>query len=94
VGPLPAFSDLRRATFEFAGARVDELKVWTHRMTPEGRSEGLFATVELARDGARVEFTAKPPGSTQIMRIYDPLRSVQVVFVNSPHLETNGHGAG
>jgi hypothetical protein len=46
-GNVDAFPSLQRATFERAqvpeGATVRELKVWAHRVTPDGESNALAA---------------------------------------------------
>jgi hypothetical protein len=49
-GPL-RLAGLRRATFSLADHAARELKVWVHRVTPEGDSVGLPASVELANGG-------------------------------------------
>jgi hypothetical protein len=43
------FAGLRRATFTIAGQAARELKVWVHRVTPDGESIGLPATVQVGR---------------------------------------------
>src|SRR5437762_3344298 len=48
---IPAFGALRRATFQLATGPARELKVWAHRVTPGGASEGLPALLELQGDG-------------------------------------------
>jgi hypothetical protein len=47
AGEIPTFSALRRATIELPEARVRDLKVWVHRVTLEGISEGLAAELEV-----------------------------------------------
>jgi amino acid permease len=54
VGEIPDLASLRRAFFEprpDASRRADELKVWAHRVTPEGESESLPAQARLRSDG-------------------------------------------
>jgi hypothetical protein len=46
------FAGLRRATFTIAGQAARELKVWVHRVTPDGESIGLPATVQVGRSEA------------------------------------------
>ncbi|MGH9369449.1 MAG: hypothetical protein ACRD3M_17480 [Thermoanaerobaculia bacterium] len=41
TGEIPAFSSLRDATFHVPATPAKELKVWAHRVTPSGDSEGL-----------------------------------------------------
>ena len=47
AGEIPAFSSLRRATFQLPTTSSRELKVWAHKVTPEGDSEGLPALLEV-----------------------------------------------
>jgi hypothetical protein len=50
VGEIPDFASLRRAVFEprpDESGRPDAVKVWAHRVTPEGESEALPAQVRL-----------------------------------------------
>jgi hypothetical protein len=56
-GEIASFESLRRALFDVRrdGATApDEVKVWAHRVTPEGESESLPATA-LVRSRARTE---------------------------------------
>lgn len=46
-GALPTLSTLRFASFHLPKTAARELKVWVHRVTPEGGSEGLPAIVEV-----------------------------------------------
>ncbi|HZG42516.1 MAG TPA: hypothetical protein VEY93_06105, partial [Longimicrobium sp.] len=46
-GEVPAFSTLQSAEFGLPAVRARELKVWVHRVTPEGDSEALPALVEM-----------------------------------------------
>jgi amino acid permease len=59
AGEIPAFDSLRRAVFELRSDDApppDEVKVWVHRVTPEGESESLPATA-LVRAGRHVDAT-------------------------------------
>jgi hypothetical protein len=51
TGEIPEFGALRRATFQLPAGPARELKVWAHRATPEGASEGLPALLEVQGDG-------------------------------------------
>jgi hypothetical protein len=46
-GDVPALSSLRGLTFTLPPTRARELKIWTHRVTPDGDSEPLPALVEV-----------------------------------------------
>jgi hypothetical protein len=54
VGEIPDFASVHRAFFEPRlndSRRPDELKVWAHRVTPEGESESLPAQARLRSGG-------------------------------------------
>jgi amino acid permease len=64
-GVIPEFPNLCAAKFHVPGTRAQELRVWLHRVTPEGQSEHLPALVyvssgeeirEFRVDGARKQF--------------------------------------
>jgi hypothetical protein len=64
-GTIPDFHDLRSATFHLLGIEAQELRVWLHRVTPQGQSEHLPALVKVSSgkdtrefhvDGARNQF--------------------------------------
>jgi hypothetical protein len=46
-GAVPMLSTLRYVIFHLPKTSARELKVWVHRVTPEGGSEGLSAVVEV-----------------------------------------------
>jgi hypothetical protein len=45
-GELPTFNKLRAITFHLPAMKARELKVWAHKVTPDGNSEALTALVE------------------------------------------------
>jgi hypothetical protein len=46
-GELAAFGSIQSVTLDLPATSARELKVWAHRITPEGNSEGLSASVEV-----------------------------------------------
>jgi amino acid permease len=50
-GEVPSLASLRSATFQLPARAADQLKVWAHRLTPEGGSEGLAAQLEVRNGG-------------------------------------------
>jgi hypothetical protein len=59
AGDIPALDTLQRAVFELRRdrePRPDEVKVWVHRVTPEGETESLPATAR-TRVGGQAEAT-------------------------------------
>jgi hypothetical protein len=65
-GEVPSFESLRAATFQLPASSADQLKVWAHRLTPEGGSEGLPAQV-LVRDGAATREVGAVQFSGQVL---------------------------
>jgi hypothetical protein len=65
-GEIPAFSSLRRATFQTErGAGV--LKVWAHRITPEGNSEGLAGLLRVRLGNETRQFDLKLSGGQVVL---------------------------
>jgi amino acid permease len=50
-GEVPDFDELRQVTFDLPTIVAHDLKIWAHRVTPDGLSESLHATAEV-RSGA------------------------------------------
>jgi hypothetical protein len=48
IGVIPEFSTLNSLTVHLPGTKARELKVWLHRVTPEGYSEQLPALVKVS----------------------------------------------
>ena len=59
AGAIPAFSSLRRATFQLPTTSSRELKVWAHKITPEGDSESLPALLGVHCGGETKQFDLK-----------------------------------
>jgi Tryptophan/tyrosine permease family len=62
AGEISAFSSLRQATFgpgKNAGATTAQLKVWAHKVTPEGDSEGIAGLLYVHQDGETRQFDLK-----------------------------------
>jgi hypothetical protein len=54
-GAIPAFDRLNRVVAQLPANSARELKVWAHRVSPEGRSESLPAAVEVGCAGETVQ---------------------------------------
>jgi hypothetical protein len=66
-GEIPMMSKLRHATFHLPATSARELKVWAHRVTPDGVSESLPALVEVRRGGEIKQFDLKLSGGQVIL---------------------------
>ncbi len=51
-GEIAGFTRLREVVFDLPATRARELKVWVHRVTPDGNTEGLAAHVAVECQGA------------------------------------------
>jgi amino acid permease len=54
-GQIARFSLLRQATFQWPELRIRELKVWVHRITPEGDSADLPVALHVQHGGDEIE---------------------------------------
>lgn len=68
-GEVSSFSSLRSATFRLPAAQAKELKVWAHRVTPEGDSEGLPALVEIHSGSDISRFDLKLSGGQVVLPV-------------------------
>jgi hypothetical protein len=62
AGEISAFSSLRQVTFRLennAGVTIDQLKVWAHKVTLEGDSEGIAGLLYVHQDGETRQFDLK-----------------------------------
>jgi len=81
-GAIPGFPTLCSATFHLLGTSAQELKVWLHRVTPEGHSENLPAHVKVSSGKEIREFHVDAAGKQFVF----PLREV----VKKEHKESSG----
>jgi predicted transcriptional regulator len=75
---VPTFSSLRRAIFQLPAREpggqpklADELKVWAHRVTPEGEHESLPASVEVRCGQETARFDLKLSGGQAVLPLVD-----------------------
>jgi hypothetical protein len=59
AGEVPAFSSLRQATFWPEVSAATQLKVWAHKVTPEGDSEGIAGSLRVRQGDKTEEFDLK-----------------------------------
>jgi hypothetical protein len=59
---VPAFSSLRHAAVHLPATRAGELKVWVHRVRPDGDAQGLPAVLDVHTGAATTRLDLKPPG--------------------------------
>ena len=67
TGEAPTPSLLRYAIFQIPAGQAQELKVWAHKITPEGNSTGLPALLEVRCGDETTRFDLKLSGGQALM---------------------------
>jgi hypothetical protein len=70
-GVIPEFSGLCCAKFHLAGTKAQELRVWLHRVTPDGQSENLPALVKVSSGEEVREFQTDVAGKQFVLLLRD-----------------------
>jgi hypothetical protein len=79
-GEIAGLSRLRHATFHLPATSARELKVWAHRVTSDGGSEGLSALVEIPSGAGTKQFDLRLSGGQVILPLTGGEAWVRVVF--------------
>jgi hypothetical protein len=77
---LPALSMLRHVTLRLPPSQARELKVWAHRITTEGGSEGVPALVEVQSAGETRRFDLRLGNGQAILPVTGSDCRVQITF--------------
>lgn len=83
TGKVPAFASLRCANFQLPATQARELKVWAHKVTPEGDSEGLPALLEVHCGGEKKEFDLKLSGGQVVLPLDSEARRLTITLPES-----------
>jgi hypothetical protein len=59
TGAIPDFSTLQHVTFQLPVTDAQEIKIWAHRITPEGNSESLAGLLQIQLGSEKKEFDLK-----------------------------------
>ena len=70
-GDVSPFSELRYAQFDLPAMQVQELKIWAHRIAPDGNSEALPGLLTLHNDGVERQFDLRLSGGQVLVPIAD-----------------------
>jgi len=81
-GVIPEFSGLRSAKFHLTGTKAQELRVWLHRVTPDGQSENLPALVKVSSGEEVREFQIDVAGKQFVLPMKD--------FMKKEHQDSPG----
>jgi len=79
-GEVAAFGDLRTATFQIPASGGTELKVWVHRVTPSGDSEGLPALLDVRDGGDAKRFDLGLSGGQVVVPISGRASEILIAF--------------
>ena len=79
-GEVPTFGNLRSATFRIPVTGSAELKVWAHRVTPTGDSEGLPAQLEVRDGGDAKRFDLGLSGGQVVVPFTGKASEVVIAF--------------
>ncbi|MBL7182938.1 MAG: hypothetical protein ISS50_00645 [Anaerolineae bacterium] len=77
---MPALSSLRHATFRLPASQAQELKVWAHRVTPEGDSESLPALAEVRCGSETTRFDLKLSGGQIVLPLTSEACRLEITF--------------
>jgi amino acid permease len=64
---IPDFQALQSVTLRLPASKARELKVWVHRITPEGRGESLPASIEMENGAPPLQFDLEKSGGQLIL---------------------------
>jgi amino acid permease len=85
AGEMPALSLLRYAIFQLPAEQVQELKVWAHRITPEGDSEGLPVLLEVHCGSETTRFDLKLSGGQVLLPLTSEACRLEITLPDFPH---------
>ena len=85
AGDMPALSLLRYAIFQLPAEQVQELKVWAHRITPEGDSEGLPVLLEVHCGSETTRFDLKLSGGQVLLPLTSEACRLEITLPDFPH---------
>lgn len=68
-GDVSPLSELRYAHFDLLATQARELKIWAHRIAPDGNSEALPGLLTLHNDGVERQFDLRLSGGQVLVPI-------------------------
>ena len=83
TGEVPAPSSLRYAIFQLPAGQAQELKVWAHRVMPEGDSEGLPALLEVHCGSETTRFDLKLSGGQVLLPLTSEACRLEITLPES-----------
>jgi amino acid permease/predicted transcriptional regulator len=83
TGEVTAPSSLRYATFQVPAEQAQELKVWAHKVTPEGDSESLPALLEVRCGDETTRFDLKLSGGQALLPLTGETCRLEITLAES-----------
>jgi amino acid permease len=66
---IPSYKQLKNIFVEFSAVSSKEMKVWLHRVTPEGKSDSISATLQV-KDGSNDHAVQLDPATGQVIMLF------------------------
>jgi hypothetical protein len=83
AGEVPDFPSLGRAIFQLAAGPARELKLWLHRVTGSGESEGLYCRVDLTAEGQTSSFDLPAGGEPPVVPLQGSNSELDLEYILS-----------
>jgi len=80
TGQVPTPSSLRYAIFQLSVEQAQELKVWAHKVTPEGDSEGLPALLKVHCGDESMQFDLTLSGGQALLPLTGEACRLEITF--------------
>lgn len=77
---IPSFKQLKNIFIEFSSKSSKEMKVWLHRVTPEGNSEPIFAALQIKDDGNGATIRLDSETSQVIMPLTSQINELEITL--------------
>jgi len=85
AGEVPTFSSLRQATFWPEVSAVTQLKVWAHKVTLEGDSEGIAGSLRVRQGDKTKEFDLKLSKGQVVLPVAPGTCQVDITLAEASH---------
>lgn len=78
---IPSYTQLKNIFIEFSSVSSKEMKVWLHRVTPEGISEPISAALRIKDDGADAAAKLDPKTGQVIMPLTSRINRLEITLL-------------
>ncbi|MFC2043456.1 aromatic amino acid transport family protein, partial [Chloroflexota bacterium] len=77
---IPSYKQLKNIFIEFSSVSSKEMKVWLHRVTPEGNSEPIFAALRIKDGGTDAAVQLDPKTSQVIIPLTSRVSGLEITL--------------